>query len=152
MLTAVGVEAEHHLPYSGLHQLLFPLRKEIHGLASTQQEGLRTALGLADAAARGGELRAVEILVQELEMHAATSPSPALHSGLRYARAVLSPDHEAEKLYRAALDADLSAWPLERGRVQLAYGEWLRRQRRVADSRPQLRAARETFDALGIAP
>jgi len=57
---------------------------------------------------------------------------------------VLAPDHEAEKLFRAALDAE--AWPLERGRTQLAYGEWLRRQRRPADSRPQLRAARETFE------
>jgi DNA-binding CsgD family transcriptional regulator len=105
---------------------------------------------LVEAAAHCDELGTVGKLLPELEMHAATSPSPALHIGLRYARAVMAPDHEAEKLYRAALDADLCAWPLERGRVQLAYGEWLRRQRRIADSRPQLRAARETFDALGV--
>ena len=31
----------------------------------------------------------------------------------------------------------------------LAYGAWLRRRRRLADSRAPLRAARESFDALG---
>jgi DNA-binding NarL/FixJ family response regulator len=30
----------------------------------------------------------------------------------------------------------------------LAHGEWLRRHRRIADSRAPLRAARETFDAV----
>src|SRR4029077_1538675 len=37
-------------------------------------------------------------------------------------------------------------------RLQLAYGVWLRRQRRPADSRAPLRAARDGFDALGAAP
>ncbi|QUQ63567.1 ATP-binding protein [Kutzneria sp. CA-103260] len=103
---------------------------------------------LTEAAVRCDQLGVVGELVQEFEMHAMASPSPALHSGLRHARAVLAPDHEAEKLFRAALDAE--TWPLERGRTQLAYGEWLRRQRRPVDSRPQLRAARETFEALGV--
>ncbi len=31
----------------------------------------------------------------------------------------------------------------------MAYGVWLRRQRRVAESREPLRAARDSFDALG---
>jgi DNA-binding CsgD family transcriptional regulator len=31
-------------------------------------------------------------------------------------------------------------------------GEWLRRQRRTAESRAPLRAARDAFDALGVAP
>ena len=43
-------------------------------------------------------------------------------------------------------------WPFQRARIQLAYGQWLRRHRRVADSRGVLRAARDTFDALGCAP
>src|SRR5262249_5007636 len=49
-----------------------------------------------------------------------------------------------------ALEADLTARALDRGRVQLAYGEWLRRQRRMVDARTQLRAARDVFDALGV--
>ncbi|MGP7997468.1 MAG: hypothetical protein ACLPKI_09125 [Streptosporangiaceae bacterium] len=34
-------------------------------------------------------------------------------------------------------------------RLQLAYGRWLRRRQQAGDSRAPLRAARDTFDALG---
>jgi DNA-binding CsgD family transcriptional regulator len=51
-----------------------------------------------------------------------------------------------------ALARELTDWPLTRARLRLAYGEWLRRQRRPADSRPHLRAARDAFDALGATP
>jgi DNA-binding CsgD family transcriptional regulator len=62
---------------------------------------------------------------------------------------VLADDAEAEALYELALAADLSAWPLDRARLHLAYGTWLRRHRRAAESRQPLRRAREVFDALG---
>ncbi|WP_028932626.1 AAA family ATPase [Pseudonocardia spinosispora] len=106
---------------------------------------------LAEAAVRANKAEATRPLLDEMEELALVTSSPALHIGLRYARAVLAGDEGAEALFRAALDADLAGWPLERGRVQLAFGEWLRRHRRAADSRPHLRAARETFDALGVA-
>ncbi|MGH2604441.1 MAG: response regulator transcription factor, partial [Dehalococcoidia bacterium] len=57
-----------------------------------------------------------------------------------------------EALFRAALDSDMTSWPLDRARLQLAYGTWLRRRRHIAESRPHLRAARDTFDALGVLP
>src|SRR3984957_20997351 len=44
----------------------------------------------------------------------------------------------------------MTEWPLYRARVQLAFGEWLRRRRRMAGSRSPLRAARDAFDALGV--
>jgi ATP/maltotriose-dependent transcriptional regulator MalT len=105
---------------------------------------------LTEAAVRSGQSDTVRELVDELEALGAAAPSPALHIGLRYARAVLAPGERAEELFTLALEADLTGWPLERGRVQLAFGEWLRRQRRVVESRIHLRAARETFDALGV--
>ncbi|MEW2507504.1 AAA family ATPase [Amycolatopsis sp. NPDC047767] len=103
---------------------------------------------LADAAVHCDRADVVRCLITALGQ--APTTSPALHHGLRYARAVLASDEEAEDLFRVALQADLTGWPLERGRLQLAFGEWLRRRRRAAESRPVLRAARETFDALGV--
>jgi DNA-binding NarL/FixJ family response regulator len=46
----------------------------------------------------------------------------------------------------------MSTAPFLRARVQLAYGEWLHRQRRDSAAREPLRAAREGFDALGVIP
>lgn len=107
---------------------------------------------LADAAVHSGQGRAVAGIIEELEAVALTTPSPSLHADLRYARAVLADDAAAEPFFDAALGADLRRWPFVRARVQLAYGEWLRRQRRTAESRAPLRTARETFDALGVIP
>ncbi|MEY9931363.1 DNA-binding CsgD family transcriptional regulator [Catenulispora sp. GP43] len=107
---------------------------------------------LVDAAAHCGRGAAIADIMREMESAALKTPSPVLHAGLRFARALLADDTEAEQFYTAALSADLTGWPFIRARTQLAYGEWLRRQRRVADSRPHLRAARETFDALGVIP
>jgi DNA-binding NarL/FixJ family response regulator len=42
--------------------------------------------------------------------------------------------------------------PFLRGRTLLAYGEWLRRERRIVDARMQLRMARDIFDVLGALP
>ncbi len=102
---------------------------------------------LTEAAVRAGQTEAMRDILAELEPLAKSTPSPALHSGLRYARAVLDPSDER---FAEALRADLTGWPAERGRVHLAFGEWLRRQRRVVESRTHLRTARETFDALGM--
>ena len=59
---------------------------------------------------------------------------------------------EAGDRFEEALAGDLTRWPFQRARIELAYGQWLRRHRRLADSRAVLRAARDTFDALGCAP
>ena len=55
-------------------------------------------------------------------------------------------------MFIAALRADLAAWPLHRARLLLHYGTWLRRQRKVAQSRMPLRAARDALVALGATP
>jgi DNA-binding CsgD family transcriptional regulator len=107
---------------------------------------------LADAAAQSGHRHVVVPIFDELETLARRTPSPTLHGGLVYARAVLAPDDEAERRYDAALRSDLRRHPFDHARLQLAYGAWLRRQRRVSESRAPLRAARQVFDALGCVP
>jgi len=107
---------------------------------------------LAEAAVHSGHREAARTVMEELGPLADQTPSPLLHVGLLYARPLLAADQDAEPLFEAALGADLTRWPLVRARLLLAYGAWLRRQRRVAESRAPLRAAREAFDALGALP
>jgi ATP/maltotriose-dependent transcriptional regulator MalT len=107
---------------------------------------------LADAAAYSGQRHVAVPIHDELEGLAQRTPSPTLHGGLVYARAVLAPDNSADQLYDTALRSDLRHHPFDHARLQLAYGAWLRRHRRVSESRAPLRAARQVFDALGCAP
>jgi len=107
---------------------------------------------LADAAAQSGQRQVAAAVFEELEALARRTPSPTLHGGLVYARAVLAPDDGAERLYDVALRSDLKRHAFDHARLQLAYGAWLRRHRRVSESRAPLRAARQVFDALGCVP
>ncbi|WP_238006860.1 AAA family ATPase [Dactylosporangium sp. AC04546] len=104
---------------------------------------------LADAAARAGRPGAAAAIVAAARERAARFPSPMLHRSLAYATAVLAADEAAGPAFEQALAMDLTGWPVHRARLHLAYGAWLRRRRRILDSRAPLRAARDGFDALG---
>ena len=65
-------------------------------------------------------------------------------------RALLDGD---EDLFLAALALhEEDSRPFDEARTQLLYGEWLRRDKRKADARAQLRVALETFERIGAAP
>jgi DNA-binding CsgD family transcriptional regulator len=104
---------------------------------------------LAEAASRTGQGAAAAAWIAELEPVAERGRDPLLLAGLSYARAVLATEEDAEPLFRAAFGPEVEAWPLLHARVLLAYGTWLRRRRRVAESRPPLREARAAFEAHG---
>lgn len=111
------------------------------------------AWGLADlveANAHAGEPEAAREHLADLESLAAQTRGPMLMAQAGYARPMIAADDEAESLYRAAADRDLVNWPGLRGRMLLWYGRWLRRQRRIAESRVPLRAASESFGALNF--
>ncbi|GAB3840665.1 AAA family ATPase [Dactylosporangium cerinum] len=106
---------------------------------------------LADAAVRSGRRDDIRDVVARVAERAARFPSPMLHRCLAYATAVLAPDDAAGPAFDRALAMDLGAWPVHRARLDLAYGVWLRRRKRILESRMPLRAARDGFDALGAA-
>jgi DNA-binding CsgD family transcriptional regulator len=111
-------------------------------------ERSRGVMFLAEAAVRADQVAQARAIIADLERAALITPSPTLHVQLSYARAVLAED-DTESLYLAALSQDLVRWPWARARIELAYGSWLRRQRRVAESRSVLRAAYATLSAIG---
>jgi len=106
---------------------------------------------LAEAARHIDRLEAARARVAEVEATVGERPGTWVALGLRHARALVAEPTEAGDRFDEALASDLTRWPFQRARVQLAYGQWLRRNRRVADSRAVLRTARNTFDALGCA-
>ena len=107
---------------------------------------------LADAARHIDRLDDARARVAEVEMSAGDRTGTWIALALRHARALLAEPAEAGERFDELLASDLTRWPFQRARIQLAYGQLLRRQRRVAESRDVLRAARDTFDALRCAP
>jgi DNA-binding CsgD family transcriptional regulator len=105
-------------------------------------------LAEAAAASGNGNREAARRRCAELVPEAAATGSPLLRASVALAAPMLATD-DAQALFDAAFDADLAAWPLLRARLQLAYGMWLRRRQQAGDSRAPLRAARDTFDAIG---
>jgi hypothetical protein len=117
-----------------------------------QRERFSGVMFLAEAAVRAGRPGEARAVLAGLEQVAATTPAPLLHTQLSYARAVLASDAEAEKQFTTALQADLTRWPWIRARLELAYGSWLRRQRRVAESRLPRRCPRRRCRSPGWPP
>ena len=115
------------------------------------REQFSAVMYTAEAAVRCGQDDGARAIVERMEVTADKSGSPLLLTQLRYARAVLASDDTAEQLFLGCLASDLASWPWPRARVQLAYGRWLRRQRRVRQSRGPLQAAQSALQGLGAA-
>jgi DNA-binding CsgD family transcriptional regulator len=113
--------------------------------------GRMAAPFVIEAAVRAGRDDEGRRLLGQLEALATRTPSPLVHIGLRYGRALLAEESEARDLYEIALKAE-PQWPFDRARLQMSYGSWLRRQRRITESRPYLREAHDTFVSLGLQP
>ncbi len=87
---------------------------------------------LVDAAVHGdGDLDLVRGVLNEWEEVAADTRAPHLQVQLTYAAALLADSASAEQLFQVAMMSAASGWPFYAARTQLAYGRWLRRQRRM---------------------
>ncbi|HEY6889477.1 MAG TPA: helix-turn-helix transcriptional regulator, partial [Solirubrobacter sp.] len=105
---------------------------------------------LAEAAVSGERTQAARARLNEVDALMGDSPAQWVAITLRHARALLADDdQEAAARFEEALAADLDRWPFWHARLLLAYGRWLRRHRRIIDSRVPLRDARRLFDAIG---
>jgi DNA-binding CsgD family transcriptional regulator len=143
-LSALGL-GQPEEAYEHLHRLTEPGDPSRHTLVFSYAIG-----DLAEAATRIGRSEPAREEVRRLEPLAGPSASPWFRIALTYAQAQLAADDDAEDVYREALSEEPHAWPFMRARLQLSFGEWLRRHRQVAAARPQLRQARDAFDALGV--
>ncbi len=113
-------------------------------------------LGIADlaaAAVRAERHLEARTMVERALARVDPAPGPRLEQLAARARGLLAEPADAEPYFAKALsDPAGDAWPFERAQLQLDYGAWLRRQRRINDAKPVLAAALETFRRLGAAP
>ncbi len=112
-------------------------------------------LGIADlaaAAVRADRHLEARTLVERALGRLDQVPGPRLAQLAARARGLLAEPADAEGHFAKALSGLAGeGWPFERAQLQLDYGEWLRRQRRINDTKPVLAAALETFRRLGAA-
>jgi DNA-binding CsgD family transcriptional regulator len=106
---------------------------------------------LIEAACRTGQTRLAAGALARLAEATSTGQSDWGQGIYARCRALLSDGQDAEGWYREAAGR-LSRTRLrpEFARAHLLYGEWLRRERRPADARAQLRTAHEMFAAIGM--
>ncbi|MFD9083305.1 AAA family ATPase [Streptomyces erythrochromogenes] len=107
----------------------------------------------AAAAVLTGHAQEARTALKQVTAEVGDGASPRLRQILLRAAALLAEPAGAGAYFREALvDPAGQRWPFERGQVWLEYGEWLRRQRQIAEARAALTTAREIFEGLGAAP
>jgi DNA-binding CsgD family transcriptional regulator len=110
-------------------------------------------MDLVEAATRTGRTAEAAAHVTAMRTHEVPALSPRLALLAAGAAAIAAPDDQASGLFEAALALPgADRWPFDLARVQLAYGERLRRTRATTASRIHLTAALETFERLGARP
>jgi len=108
---------------------------------------------LAAAAVRAERRLEARTLLERALARVDPAPGPRLEQLTARARGLLAEPDSAEAHFAAPLaDPTGDTWPFERAQLQLDYGEWLRRQRRINEAKPVLVTALETFRRLGAAP
>jgi DNA-binding CsgD family transcriptional regulator len=111
---------------------------------------LRVPLELVEAAVRSG--RPAEAAAHVASMQDAGLPALSRRLAFLTAGAAALAD-PSDSLFEAALGSPgARRWPFEFARIQLAYGEHLRRTRARVRARVQLAATMETFERLDATP
>lgn len=145
---AAVAEGDHDTAYAQFRSAFTDGGEPVHYHVS-----YRVVADLASAAVRRGRRQHAAELLEQSVRRLGTGMSPRVGALVERGRALLAEPEDAERHFRAALaDEAGEQWPFERAQTRLDYGEWLRRQRRIAEARPLLTAALHTFQRLGARP
>lgn len=119
-------------------------------LASYLPQTLWVALDLVESGMKSGHQADVAAHVDAMGRAGMAAISPRLALVYWGAAALISPLGEAENAYETALGTPgATRWTFEYARMQLLYGEYLRRNRAFRQSRALLGEAEEAFSRLG---
>ncbi len=122
-------------------------------LASHVPYALWTVPDLVESAVRTGRRREAAAHVTAARAAGIEEISPRLAMIVAASAALAGPVDQASNLFETALGVQgAGRWPFEFARVQLAFGEHLRRVRANQDARRHLASAFATFRALGARP
>ena len=122
-------------------------------LAAHVPHTLWVALDLVESAVHSDRFTQAAAHARAMRDAGLASVSPRLALVAAGSAAMTAPDGRAIKLFEAAITTPgADRWPFDLARVQLAYGERLRRMQATAQSRRHLAASREIFARLGAAP
>jgi DNA-binding CsgD family transcriptional regulator len=115
---------------------------------------LYVALDLVESCIRTTRRAEATAHVAAMEEAGIAAISPRLRLAVTGCKALVTPDpRAAHELFAEALAApEADRWPFEYARIQLLYGERLRRYGATRESRAQLAAALERFQWLGAHP
>ena len=119
-------------------------------LSSHVPQALWLILDLVEAAVRTNRHAAAADHVATVVDARVAEISTRLKLITHAAAALAAPDHRAVEMFEKSQSVpNAGRWPFDLARVQLAYGERLRRLKTTSNAREQLRSARETFQRLG---
>jgi DNA-binding CsgD family transcriptional regulator len=111
------------------------------------------AFDLVEAAVRSNRPAAASAHVLAMHVTGIADLSPRLRLVVAASEAMAAPTGECMPLFDRALALpDAAQWPFEHARLQLMYGERLRRARSIGQARSQLASALATFRLLEAAP
>ncbi|GLZ39572.1 AAA family ATPase [Actinokineospora sp. NBRC 105648] len=143
---AAVADGDHELAYTTLRALFDADGHPVHYHFSYY-----AIADLAAAAARTDQVSEVTGILKLARERLSGAASTRLDLILHRAGAQLADDPEPH--FAAALaDPEGERWPFERALAQLDSGEWLRRNRRIAEARIALAAALPVFERLGARP
>jgi DNA-binding CsgD family transcriptional regulator len=120
------------------------------GPARYHASALRSIPDLVETAVRLGQRDRVHAPLARFCAWAQRAGERSTDALAERCRALVGADEDAERHYLAALK--LHDESFEQARTQLLYGAWLRRARRKAEARTQLRAVADRLDRIGAAP